>query len=252
MNILIIENEKPAADKLNILLKKTDESIKVSAIMETVEESVNWLQNNPSPDLILADIQLDDGLCFEIFETIKVDVPVIFTTAYDDYLLQAFRVNSVDYLLKPIEEEKLRKAIAKFKSIHFNSSRDAITRLLDGLNKQYKTRFLIRYGTHYKSVQANDICFFYILERSTFLKTFQGKDYSLDNSLDYFQKLVDPSKFFRINRDCLININSIGEIISYSSSRLKIKLTEKIQPPEEDQLIVSREKVNDFKKWIDN
>lgn len=251
MNILIIENERPAADKLKHLLKKIDEDIKVAEVLETVEGSVNWLENNPAPDLILVDIQLDDGLCFEIFDTIKVDLPVIFTTAYNDYLLQAFKVNSIDYLLKPVEEDKLRKALNKFKSLHFRLPGDTLKQLFGDLNKQYKNRFLIKIGNHYKSVQTNEICCFYILERSTFLKTFQGKEYALDNSLDHYQKIVDPEKFFRINRDCLINVNSISDILSYSSSRLQIRLNEKIPTLNEDYLVVSREKVSQFKKWID-
>lgn len=251
MNILIVENEKPAADKLKRLLQKIDESIKVSSILETVEGTVNWLQNNPAPDLILMDIQLDDGLCFEIFEIIKVDTPVIFTTAYDDYMLQAFKVNSVDYLLKPIEEEDLCKAINKFKALHFKLPDDVLKQFLSELNKQYKARFLIKVGMHFQSVQVNEICCFYILERSTFIRTFSGKDYSIDQSLDQLQKIIDPDRFFRINRNCMISLNAIGDILSYSSSRLQLRLNEKIPPIDEDYLVVSREKVNNFKKWID-
>lgn len=251
MNILIVENEKPAADKLRHLLRKIDVNISIVAVIETVEGTVNWLQNNPSPDLILIDIQLDDGLCFEIFETMRVDTPIIFTTAYDEYVLRAFKVNSIDYLLKPIEEDALRKALDKYKTLHYNLSAEILKQLLSDTDKQYKNRFLIRIGSHYKSVQVNEICCFYILERSTFIRTFSGKEYPVDYSLDQLQKTVDPEKFFRINRNCLVYINAIGDIIGYSSSRLQLKLNEKIPPVNEDYLVVSRDKVSDFKKWMD-
>jgi DNA-binding LytR/AlgR family response regulator len=251
MNILIVENEKPAADKLRRLLQKIDKNTTIVGVIETVEGTVNWFQNNPSPDLILLDIQLDDGLCFEIFETMKVDIPVIFTTAYDEYVLRAFKVNSIDYLLKPIEEEPLRKALDKFKTLHFKLSGDIIKGLFGEINKQYKNRFLIRIGSRYKSVKVNEICCFYISERATFIRTLSGKEYSIDYSLDYLQRIVDPDKFFRINRNCLVYINAISDILSYSSSRLQLRLNEKIQSIDDDYLVVSRDKVSDFKKWMD-
>ena len=250
MNILIIENEKPAAEKLIRLLKKIDESITIVGILETVEESVNWLQNNPSPNLILLDIQLDDGICFEIFETIKVNVPIIFTTAYNEYVLKAFRVNSVDYLLKPIEEAALRLALDKFKSVHYQSQDSQLNQLYDELNKQYKTRFLVKVGIHYKSIPVTDISCFYILERATFIRTFSGNNYSIDHSIDNLKKMVDHSDFFRINRNCLININAISDILSYSSSRLQLKLNDKIPAIDSEYLVVSRDKVSHFKKWL--
>lgn len=251
MNILIVENEKPAADKLQHLLHKFDENIRVAGVIETVEGTVNWLQNNPSPDLILLDIQLDDGICFEIFETIKVDIPVIFTTAYDEYTLQAFKVNSVDYLLKPIKEESLQKALNKFKTFHYQLTGDLIKRFLGDSAEHYKSRFLVKIGSHYKSVPISDISCFYILNRATFIKTTSVKDYSVDPSLESIQKTVDPLKFFRINRNCIVHINAISDMISYSSSRLQIRLNDKMQPVNEEYLVVSREKVNEFKKWVD-
>ena len=249
MNILIIENEKPAAEKLIRLLKKIDESSSIIAVLETVEGSVTWLQNNPSPDLILLDIQLDDGICFEIFETILVNVPIIFTTAYNEYVLHAFRVNSVDYLLKPIEEDALRLALDKFKSFHYQSD-NHFKQLYDELNKQYKTRFLIKVGVHYKSVPVTDISYFYILERASFIRTFSGKDYSIDHSIDHLQKMIDHAEFFRINRNCLVNINAISDILSYSSNRLQLKLNDKIPAIDSEYLVVSRDKVSHFKKWL--
>ncbi|HPR31481.1 MAG TPA: LytTR family DNA-binding domain-containing protein [Prolixibacteraceae bacterium] len=250
MNVLITENEKPATEGLVRLLKKIDTGINVVGITESVESTLNWFQSNPNPDLILMDIQLDDGLCFELFETMKIEIPVIFTTAYDEYMLSAFKVNSVDYLLKPIEENNLRRAIEKFKSIHYNVSvkNEVIKQLLNELNKGYKNRFLIKVGEHFKSITDNEIACFYILERATFLRTLSGKDYGIDYSLDNVQKKLDPDKFFRINRNCIININEIRDILNYSSSRLKIKL--KSDKPIYD-IIVSKDKVREFKKWID-
>jgi two-component system, LytTR family, response regulator LytT len=249
MNVLIIENEMPAIVGLSRLLKKIDININIVGTTESVELTINWFQNNPSPELIFMDIQLDDGLCFEVFETIKLEIPVIFTTAYDEYMLSAFKVNSVDYLLKPIEESALRSAIEKFKSIHYQKSisNDLLT-LLFKEKTGYKTRFLIKVGEHYKSIQTSEISCFYILERATFIKTFSDKEYSVDYSLDYLQKTIDPDKFFRINRNCIVNINAVSDILCYSSSRLKIKLNS--DKPIYD-LIVSKDKVSEFKKWID-
>jgi len=250
MNVLIVENEKPAVAGLSKLLKKIDPGLNIIGTTESIQSTINWFQNNPSPDLIFLDIQLDDGLCFEIFENIKLDIPVIFTTAYDEYTLSAFKVNSVDYLLKPIEESALQNAIDKFKSVHFNKifSNDLITKLFKELNTGYKTRFLVKVGVHYKSIQTEEIWCFYILERATFIRTSSDKDYPVDYYLDYLQKTINPDKFFRINRNCIININAISDILNYSSSRLKIKL--KSNKPIYD-LIVSKDKVKEFKKWMD-
>ncbi len=251
MNILIVENEQPAAYKLRRLLNRIDDKITIAGVTETVEGTVNWLQNNLRPDLIIIDIQLDDGLCFEIFETIEIYTPVIFTTAYNEYMLQAFKLNSIDYLLKPVQEDALRNALDKFKDLHFKLPGDILKQLMSELSKQYKTRFLIKIGSHYKSIQVNDICCFYILERATFIRTFSGKEYAIDSSLDNLQKIVDPDKFFRINRNCLVYINAISDILSYSSSRLQLRFNEKIPSINDDYLVVSRDKVNEFKKWID-
>jgi DNA-binding LytR/AlgR family response regulator len=250
MNVLIIENEKPAVEGLVRLLQKIDAGINVIGTTESVESTINWLQSNLHPDLIFMDIQLDDGLCFELFEIMKIEIPVIFTTAYDEYMLSAFKVNSVDYLLKPIEENNLRAAIEKFKSIHYKVSikNNVIKQVLNELNKGYKNRFLIKVGEHYKSIPDNEISCFYILERATFIRTSSDRDYTVDYTLDNLQKTIDPDRFFRINRNCIISINEISDILNYSSSRLKIKL--KSNKPIYD-LIVSKDKVRGFKKWID-
>ena len=250
MNILLIENEKPAADKLIRLLMKIDKSINILGVIETVEGTINRLQENPQPDLILMDIQLDDGLCFEIFETANIEIPVIFTTAYDEYILKAFKVNSIDYLLKPIEEGLLNAALAKFKKLYTDKDpfkRD-FKKLLFEFRNQFKSRFLIKTGDKYRSVPTIEISHFHINERSVFLSDFQGKDYGLDYSLEQLQSMLDPRKFFRINRECIVNIESISLMYSYSSSRLQLTLK---NLEKSDLFVVSRDKVSEFKRWID-
>jgi DNA-binding LytR/AlgR family response regulator len=250
MKVLVVENEKPAADKIVSLLKKIDNTVTVTGIAETVEEAVNWLQTQPEPDLLLMDIQLDDGLCFEIFDTIHVDIPVIFTTAYDEYTLKAFKVNSIDYLLKPIDEELLKSALEKFKNLY--AEKDTLKRdfrlLLNEFRNQYKSRFLIRIGEKFRSVQTGEISYFHICERSVFINDYQGKDYGIDYSLEQLQGMLDPRKFFRINRECIVNIDAITLINSYSSSRLQLNIKNRDQ---RDIFVVSRDKVSEFKKWID-
>ena len=250
MNVLIVENEIPAADKIVRLLKKIDKSLTILGVIETVEETINRLQERPLPDLILMDIQLDDGLCFEVFETINVNIPVIFTTAYDEYTLKAFKVNSVDYLLKPIDEKLLKSAIEKFKKLY--GDKDPFKRdfrqLLYEFRNQYKSRFLVRIGDKYRSVPAGEISHFHIIERNVFLNDHQDKDYGVDYSLEQLQSMLDPRKFFRINRDCIVNIDSISLMYSYSSSRLQLTLKNREKG---DLFVVSRDKVADFKHWID-
>ncbi|MCY1721218.1 LytTR family DNA-binding domain-containing protein [Prolixibacteraceae bacterium Z1-6] len=249
MNIVIIEDEKLAADKLQLLLHQIDSQIEVLAVLESVEDAVNWLASNPSPDLIFMDIQLDDGISFEIFEAVKIDSPVIFTTAFDEYAIRAFKVNSVDYLLKPVETKVLELALQKFKTIYAEkiSFEERVSQVFEQISKQYKSRFFIKIGTRYQSVQVPQVCSFFVEERNTFLQTIEGKTYDLDYSLDQLQKMVNPEKFFRINRNFLVNINCIDEIISYSSSRLKLKLKSESC----GDLIVSRDKVSEFKRWMD-
>ena len=250
MKILIVENEKPASERLIRLINSIDNKIIVTAVTETVESTINWLRTNDEPDLILMDIMLDDGLCFEIFETIKVDIPVIFITAYDDYTLKAFKVNSVDYLLKPVEESSMKAALEKFGRYHGTVAHDksAIGEVIKEFTPVHKSRFLVKTGTRYRSIPVTDIKFFHIIERNVFLRDSTGKDYGLDYSLEQVQKLLHPDNFFRINRECIINIDSVSVIHSYSSSRLQISVDNE---KEDELLVVSREKVSEFKRWID-
>jgi DNA-binding LytR/AlgR family response regulator len=250
MNVLIVENEKPASGKIVTLLRKIDKSIAVLGIIETAEETINRMEEKPAPDLIIMDIQLDDGLCFEIFETITVEIPVIFTTAYNEYAIRAFKVNSVDYLLKPIDEESLRTAVSKFKKLYADKDpfRRDFRQLVNEFRNQYKSRFLIRIGEKYKSVPTSEISHFHICERNVFLCDFQGTDYGIDYSLEQLQSSMDPRKFFRINRECIVNIDAISMMHSYSSTRLQLALKNK---EKSDLFIVSRDKVANFKNWVD-
>ena len=249
MKVLLIEDERLASTRLERLLKEVDGGIEIITKLQSVEDSINWLSGNEHPDLIFLDIQLDDGLCFEIFEKVEIRTPVIFTTAFDEYALKAFRVNSVDYLLKPIEKAGLCKAIDKYKNFHENNYDGRIERIVSLLAPRTKERFLVKVGEHYRSIQVSNINCFYIEERCNFMLTSEGKSYAIDYSLDKLEDLVDKGLFFRVNRNFLVSLNAIKDIVSYSSSRLKIIL-EKWQDTED--ILVSREKVRDFKNWAGN
>ncbi len=249
MKVLIIEDERPASQKLIRLLKEIDLGIEIIDVLRSVEETINWFSIHPTPDLIFMDIQLEDGLCFEIFEKQRINVPIIFTTAYDEFALKAFKLNSVDYLLKPIDPKELNDAIDKFNTIHKPKTDYArFESVVKQLQSQRKERFLVKIGEHYKSIPTTNIHCFYINERCTFLYTDTTKTYPLDYSLDKIEQLVDPKLFFRINRDFVINYYAIRDIIAYSSSRLKIILSNRT---EKENILVSRERVADFKKWMD-
>ena len=246
MKVVIVEDERLASKRLENLLKKVEQGIEILQILESVEDAVNWFSQNAKPDLIFMDIQLDDGISFEIFDAVKIESPVIFTTAYNEYAIRAFKVNSIDYLLKPIDEEALATAILKFKKLFAEpvDFETKIAKVIGQISKQYKSRFFIKVGIRFKSIPIENICSFFVEERNTFLMTNEGKNYDLDYSLDQLQKMVDPNLFFRINRNYLVNINCIDEIVGYSTNRLKLKMG-KIEQ------IVSRDKVSDFKQWMD-
>ena len=249
MKVLIIEDERPAAQKLVRMLKEINSEVEIIDVLRSVEQSVNWFHEKPKPELIFMDIQLEDGLCFDIFENCRIDIPVIFTTAYNEYALKAFKVNSVDYLLKPVDRNELKNAINKFAIIHQSRTNySKLESVIKELQPKQKERFLVKIGEHYKSIPASTIHCFYISERYTFLFTDTAKSYPLDYSLDKIEQLVDSKVFFRINRDFIVNFHAIRDMIIYSSSRLKIILS---GWTEKEEIIVSRERVSGFKKWID-
>ncbi|WP_347839606.1 LytTR family DNA-binding domain-containing protein [uncultured Draconibacterium sp.] len=249
MKVVIVEDEHLAAEKLIKQLKAIEPELSVLAVLESVEESVNWFSNNPAPDLVFMDIQLDDGLSFEIFDECEITAPVIFTTAFDEYAIKAFKVNSVDYLLKPIALEALRQSLEKYSLVYGQQQlfEEKVAKVIEQLSKSYKSRFFIKIGNRFQSIQTKNICCFFVQERNTFLKTTEGKTYDLDYSLEQLQKMVNPDQFFRINRNFLLNINCINEIVAFSSTRLKLKLTTAL----DTEVIVSRDKVSEFKRWMD-
>jgi len=251
--VLIIEDEKPAAEWLSQLIIKVDQQVEILGVIDSVRGAEEWFNKNPAPDLAFMDIQLADGLSFEIFDRVKVSCPVIFTTAYQEYAIKAFKVNSIDYLLKPIAREDLENAFKKFidQSAQVQTPAPLTVELLDKVRemmlKQYKTRFVIKVGDHIKSIPVEEILYFYSLEKGTYICTSDFKNYLVDYSLDRICEMVDKRHFFRINRQYILSNQSIADIVVYSNSRLKIKL----KKPGEERIIVSREKVQEFKEWLD-
>ncbi|HET8887134.1 MAG TPA: LytTR family DNA-binding domain-containing protein [Salinimicrobium sp.] len=248
-NAVIIEDEKPSARRLNRMLEK--QNVNVVASLSSVEESIFWFQKNPHPDVIFLDIQLSDGLSFEIFDVVDIKSACIFTTAYDEYALKAFKLNSIDYLLKPIDDEELETAIQKFEKNRSIVGDNINVQQFRNLMKQafepnFKTRFSIQVGQYLKLVEASEICFFYSENKGTYLSTFEGRNYLLDSSLEALEKEINPQEFFRVNRKCIVKLKAIKDIINYTNSRLELKLHVNPGFP----LIVSREKVKDFKQWI--
>ncbi len=250
MNIIIIEDEKPAARLLQRKVEKM--GLEVNLMLHSVEEAIAWFQNNPHPDLIFLDIQLSDGLSFEIFETMEIKSAVIFTTAYDEYALRAFKLNSIDYLLKPIDEEDLEIAVNKFKSRtttqNISLDFESIKRMLSNpTEKEYKKRFSVKIGTQLKVINLDEIECIYSENKGTYIHTLDNRNYLIDNSLEIIEKELNPKQFFRISRKFIIPLHAVKEIQMYSNSRLKIILP----TYKDDEVIVAREKVSDFKTWID-
>ncbi|MEO1029935.1 MAG: LytTR family DNA-binding domain-containing protein [Bacteroidota bacterium] len=251
MNVIIIEDEKPSARRLQRMLKSLD--VEAETLLHSVEESIAWFQDNQHPDLIFLDIQLSDGLSFEIFETIEIKSAIIFTTAYDEYALQAFKLNSIDYLLKPIDEDELKTAIHQYKgtaqqqksvTLDFN---DIKKLLVNPIEREYKKRFSVKVGQHLKLINIEDIECIYSENKGTYAHTNEGRNYLLDMTLDQLEDELEPHVFYRISRKFYVNINAIKDIISYTNSRLQIKLNHF----NEQEVIVARERVKDFKNWLE-
>lgn len=249
MNILIIEDEKPAARLLQRKIEKL--GLKVNTLLHSVEESLNWFQHNQHPDLIFLDIQLSDGLSFEIFEEINIKSAVIFTTAYDEYALRAFKLNSIDYLLKPIDEEELESAISKYKEQrqpqNFTLDFEMIKKMLTNpVERSYKRRFTVKIGQQLKLINVDEIECFYSENKGTYLHTIDNRDYLLDITLEQLETELDPIFFMRTNRKFIVKLGAIKEIQLHSNSRLKVVLL----TYKEDEVIVARERVSDFKEWL--
>lgn len=251
MQVIIIEDEKPAARRLARLLAEL--GVEVSTLLHSVEESVAWFQNNSHPDLIFLDIQLSDGLSFEIFDVVEVNSAIIFTTAYDEYALQAFKLNSIDYLLKPIDDEELAAAIKQYRNLNHKEQtvsldfEDIKKLLTNPLEREYKKRFTARVGQHIKIINAEDIECFYSENKGTYAATSDGRNYLLDTTLENLEEELAPESFFRVSRKFYVNIRHIQDIVAYTNSRLKVKL----KRFNEQEIIVSRERVRDFKLWLE-
>ncbi|RZJ26384.1 MAG: response regulator transcription factor [Flavobacterium sp.] len=250
MTAIIIEDEKPAA---RLLQRKLDKlGIKAQTMLHSVEESLDWFSKNQHPDLIFLDIQLSDGLSFEIFENIEIKSAVIFTTAYDEYALKAFKLNSIDYLLKPIDDDDLEKALEKFKlrvpkPENPQVSFEEIRRMLGNPSeKAFKQRFTVKIGQHLKVITIDEIECFYSENKGTYIHTSDNRDYLIETTLEVLGKEIDPSAFFRVSRKFIIPMKAIREIQVYSNSRLKVILP----TYKADEVIVSREKVSEFKSWL--
>ncbi|MFA5620384.1 MAG: LytTR family DNA-binding domain-containing protein [Weeksellaceae bacterium] len=246
MNCIIIEDEKPAARYLMRMLQK--QGLEPAAVLNSVQEAVEWLRNNPDPDLIFLDIQLGDGVSFEIFEQIQPKSAIIFTTAYDEYALRAFKFNSIDYLLKPINESDLSGAIDKFRRNNRASPWDLMqlkALLSQNFENPYRERFLVKVGANLKTIKTENIACFYAKEKATYLFS-EGREYPIESSLNDLESQLDPKIFFRISRNAIVNLKFIDKIISYSGSRFKLFVNRV-----EEELIVSRERVNNFKQWLE-
>jgi DNA-binding LytR/AlgR family response regulator len=251
MNVLIIEDEDPAAERLQGLLLEAEPQTNVLATLDSVRSAVAWLTSHPEPDLIFLDIQLADGLSFEIFRQTEVHVPIVFTTAYDSYALEAFRVNSIDYLLKPVKREELTRALNKFRKTRGSVLLPDLGRLLQQLQpsapvREFKRRFIIRFGDKIKAVDVDQVAYFYTEDKINFLRTRDNQSYPIDQNLDRLEELLDPRRFFRINRQFIISIDSIDQMYAFSKSRVKITL----RPPSTGDTIVSTERSPVFKQWL--
>ncbi len=252
MRVLILEDEAPAFRRLSNLLTENHPDIEIIDVLDTVEHAIKWLNNHNCPDLIFSDIQLSDGLSFEIYKQVKIDCPIIFTTAFDEYMFEAFKTNGIDYLLKPIQQSELDRSIEKFKKLgaadrgtgelNINALIEAVTKP----EKKYKDRFLIKLGTKLLPVDIKDIAYFIHQDGMTELRNREEKKYFVDYSLDDLEDLLDPRIFFRLNRQCLAHISSIQQVHQYFKGRLKVDLI----PLPENEITVSREKATSFKNWL--
>jgi DNA-binding LytR/AlgR family response regulator len=245
MKILIIEDEMPAAQRLARLVRELAPTAEVLEIVDSVETTLNYLEANVTPDLLLMDIHLADGSCFEIFKYKRIETPVIFTTAYDEYALQAFKTNAIDYLLKPIKKEELAASFAKF--AHFNLAyQNKLAHLATEMTPQYVERFLIRTGQTYRVVELRDVAYFVSEDKISFAVKTDGKRYALDFTMDKLETMLDPKAYFRLNRQFITSLKAIDEMTAYSKSRVKVKLI----PLSKEEAVVSSERTSEFKRWL--
>lgn len=252
MNFLIVEDEEQAAKRLKRIISALAPDAFIHGPCESVEEAVQWFSENPTPDLAFFDIHLADGLSFEIGEKAEVTCPIIFTTAYDQYAIRAFKLNSVDYLLKPIGEEELSGAIEKFKAHFLNHpvkvfGNDWPEQIKGDYENKYKKRFVTRVGDRLQTLEVSDTAFAYSENKGTYLRSQEGKKYLVDYTLEQVEAMLNPAEFFRLNRKYIARYGAIDEILSYSNSRLKVTLHNR----DDQDIVLSREKTREFKEWLD-
>ena len=248
MTVLILEDESRAANYLERLIHKVAPEMKVVAKIESIRDAVPFLLAHGDIELIFSDVQLADGLSFEIFNQVTVKCPIIFTTAYDHYAIEAFKTNGIDYLLKPVEEERLKKAIEKTKLFSPSVSLEKLlTITAAGAGKTFKSRFMVKVGDKIKSIPVEEILAFYSLEKATYMHTTSNRDYCIDYSIDQLEELLDPGTCFRINRKYIVFIGACTNILAWTNSRLRLK----IEGVNDDDIVVARERVQDFKEWLD-
>ena len=250
MKLLIVEDEKLAVNRLRKLLVEIDPKIEVTAAVNSIVSTVDWLSKNHLPDLILMDVELADGQCFEIFKRVNITSPVIFITSYDQYAIQAFKVNSVDYLLKPVGIDDLRNALNKFSTLHKPSSSsgtlEQFLQHFQKMNQSYRERFLVKTGSRYISLETDMIAYFYFQDRVTFIKTWKDENYIVDFSLDELVQLLSPTYFFRVNRQFIIHHRSVTNIQDYFNNKILLTL----KPQASQEVVVSRERSAEFKTWM--
>jgi DNA-binding LytR/AlgR family response regulator len=248
MNVIILEDEARAANHLTRLIAKIAPDMKIVARLESVRDAIPFLQTGTNIGLIFSDVQLADGLSFDVFRQVPVKCPIIFTTAYDHYAIEAFKTNGIDYLLKPIEEERLLKAIEKVKQFTPSLSLEEILALANAsANKSYKSRFMVKVGDKIKSIPIEEILAFYSLEKATFILTTGNRNYCIDYTLDQLEGLLDPGICFKISRKYIVSIQACTNILAWTNSRLRLK----IEGINDQDIIVARERVQDFKNWLD-
>ncbi len=248
MKVVIIEDEFFSAEKLSYLLQKIDADIEVLAILPSVESSLTWFRNHPEPDLIFSDIQLEDKESFELFRQLPIEAPIIYTTAYDHYALQAFKQNSIDYLLKPIDPEELRAALKKYENQAYRMLKKGLRFGQEKPKEEFKERFLVKKGNHLAVIKTSEVAYFKSEEKLSFLVTVDNHKYVIDPTLDQLTEQVDPRKFNRISRNRLVSLDCIRKIHPHFNGRLKLEL----DPPEEEEVFVSRERVQAFKDWLNS
>ena len=257
MKILIVEDEDLAVKKLTKTVNAVDTSAEIIGVTDSIKSTVEWLESNAVPDLILMDIELADGQSFEVFNLTQVKSPVVFTTSYDEYALQAFKVNSIDYLLKPIQKEDLQAALNKYRQLKNLYQKEEtkpesnIDQIIKELQqklqpKEYRKRFLVKQSQKLVSIDVEDIAYFFSEGRLNFFKTFDNKKFIVDYTMDELEDMLDADRYFRISRSFYVSIDSVDQIHDYFGNRLLLNL----KPAVDKESIVSREKVADFKKWM--